>query len=139
MSAGDGGDWQRVVLRETLAFAVPMHMQELQGRGPEMLAEIASSAASVIAQHGDDLQFRGKHCVPAFNALARGLAAAALTAWGGVDFQGLHWCTVPCCPGRHADHPQPYPDYQAQHSAPATLARPVVDLQLPDLEESTTP
>lgn len=125
-------DMQRMVLRETLRFAVPMHMHELQHLPVDMLPGIGSAAATVIGSHGDALQFGGKHCAEAFNALARGLAAAALTAWGGVTFDGMHWCTQPNCAGPDADHPQPYP-----WSPPAkTEQRPVVDLHLPDVEQA---
>lgn len=90
-------DGQRMVLLETLRLAVPMHMDELQGFTPERRCEIASRCATVLGSHGDALQFGGKHCREAFNALARGLAAAALTAAGGVDALGGHWCADPWC------------------------------------------
>ncbi|MFJ4637546.1 hypothetical protein ACIP69_18220 [Streptomyces hygroscopicus] len=88
---------QRMVLLETLRLAVPMHMAELRLLEPSRRAEIASRCATVIGSHGDALQFGGKHCAEAFNALARGLAAAALTAPGGVDALGGHWCADPWC------------------------------------------
>ncbi|MEU1787064.1 hypothetical protein ABZ553_14565 [Streptomyces sparsogenes] len=91
------GSVQRTVLLETLRLAVPMHMIELEPLAPEHRAEIASRCATVIGSHGDALQFGGKHCAEAFNALARGLAAAALTAPGGVDALGEHWCADPWC------------------------------------------
>lgn len=90
-------DHQRMVLRETLALAVPMHMVELHSLPAERLAAIASNAATIIGSRGDALQYGGKHCQEAFNALARGLAAAALTAQGGIDFNGSHWCADPHC------------------------------------------
>jgi hypothetical protein len=96
---------QRMVLRETLALAVPMHMVELHDLPAERLAAVASAAAITIGSHGDTLQYGGKHCAEAFNALARGLAAAALIADGGVDFCGLHWCADPHCrAGTRFDH-----------------------------------
>lgn len=98
---------QRMVLWETLALAVPMHIVELHGLPAERLAAIASNAATTIGSHGDSLQFGGKHCATTFNALARGLAATALTAAGGVDFLDLHWCADPHCQAEsrldHAD------------------------------------
>lgn len=90
-------DTQHMVLRETLRLAVPMHVVEMQHLEPHHLTAIASNSATVVGSHGDALQFGGKHCAKAFNALARGLAAAALTAQGGVDFIGLHWCADPRC------------------------------------------
>jgi hypothetical protein len=88
---------QRMVLRETLRLAVPLHMVELRDRPAWILAAVASDAATTIGSQGDVLLFGGKGCAQAFNALARGLAAAALTAEGGVDYLGLHWCRLPNC------------------------------------------
>lgn len=95
---------QQMVLRESLNLAVPLHMVELHGLPPHMLAGIASDAATTIGSHGDALQYGGKHCAGAFNALARGLAAAALTADGGVDFAGRHWCAAYCRATSRYDH-----------------------------------
>ena len=47
--------------------------------------------ADVIAAHGDELQYGGRHRPEAFNALAKALALAAF-AHGGVTFCGIHWC-----------------------------------------------
>lgn len=127
----DAVEWQRFVLRETLALAVPMHMIELGWLSPDALTTIASNAATAIGSHGDALQFGGKECAPAFNQLARGLAAAALITWGGVTFQGLHWCAIPGCADPDADHPQPVeprplPDEISLND------RPLTDLPLPE-------
>lgn len=124
-------EWQRSVLLETLELAVPLHMAELRDLPADTLADIAAAAGTTVGCHGDDLQFGGKHCAPTFNALARGLAATALTAWGGVTWQGLHWCTIPGCTSPDADHPQPHP------TPPPPLpwhARPITDVHLPDPE-----
>lgn len=125
MNAAD--DLQRTVLRATLALAVPRHMAELRGLDDDTLCRIATNAATVVGTHGDDLQFGGRHCREAFNHLARGLAAAALTAWGGITWQGLHWCTRPGCPG-------PDPAHHPEHTLwrRATEPRAVVDLPLPE-------
>ena len=88
---------QHMVLRETLGLAVPMHMAELDGLSVEHLCLVASTASEVIGSHGDALQLGGKHCREAFNALARGLAAAALVTPGGIDFIGRHWCADSRC------------------------------------------
>lgn len=114
---------QQMVLRETLRLAVPMHMVELCGLDPDHLAAIASHAATAIGSHGDALQYGGKHCREAFNALARGLAAAALTADGGVDYGGQHWCADPRCRATtrfdHANyHPATVPPPRASTDAP---------------------
>ncbi|MFF1713550.1 hypothetical protein [Streptomyces sp. NPDC058268] len=99
--------WQ---LAETLRLAVPLHMAELRHLAPAQLVAIGSAAASIIGSKGDVLQFPSQKrgaTAEAFNALARGLAAAALVAEGGVLFAGLHWCTVDRCAGPDADHPVP--------------------------------
>jgi hypothetical protein len=103
MSEAHHENWQLI---EALRLAVPLHMLELRQLTARERAEIARACAATVASHGDDLQFGGRHARDAFNALARGLAAAALTAWGGVTFAGVHWCTVPSCPGPDADHPR---------------------------------
>lgn len=102
-------DLQTMVLRETLRLAVPLHVEKLRGLDGEQLAAIANATATTVGSHGDDIQYGGRHCAEAFNALARGLAAAALAAWGGVTFDGMHWCPVVGCPGVDDDHPQPWP------------------------------
>lgn len=128
MSPDEEMHTQRMVLRETLRLAVPMHIEELRGLDGDRLAEVARSHAMTVGTHGDDLQFGGRHCAEAFNALARGLAAAALTAWGGITFNGLHWCTIPGCREVDDQHEQPWPWTPA---VPAPR-RPVVDVPLPD-------
>ncbi|MFJ9378940.1 hypothetical protein [Streptomyces sp. NPDC101455] len=112
------------VLIETLALAVPFHMIELANQSPEQLVAIASTSVSVIGPKGDALQFGGQKgaAAEAFNALARGLAAVALTAWGGVTFAGEHWCSVLGCPGADADHPQPQPSGQTVPGPPDVTA-----------------
>lgn len=87
-----------------LQTAVPLHIEQLRHLDPDQLAR---QQAVTVATHGDDLQFGGRHCKDAFNALARGLAAAALTAWGGVTVAGAHWCPIRGCPGPDAPHPEP--------------------------------
>ncbi len=101
---------ENIVLIETLRVAVPWHMLILSSRSPAALQRMAKEASSVIGSKGDVLQFRSPkkgESAAAFNALARGLAAAALVAWGGATFAGLHWCTVRACPGPDAEHPKP--------------------------------
>lgn len=138
-NAHDAADWQRFVLLETLSLAVPMHMIELKRCSPKALAAIASDAATFIGSHGDALQFGGKKCAPAFNQLARGLAAAALIAWGGVTFQGLHWCVVPGCTSPDAEHPQPVQaDPIPADVARSPNARTIADLHLPEPDPSST-
>ncbi|WP_157876173.1 hypothetical protein [Peterkaempfera griseoplana] len=111
-------------------MAVPLWMDQLRNCTPEQVLARASRCATVVGSQGDALQFGGKGCATAFNALAEGLACAALTAQGGVDFVGLHWCTRPACrAASRYDHADEYPA-----TTPATVPapRPVVDLHLPE-------
>lgn len=123
-----------MVLRETLRLAVPLHMAELERLPVDMLPGIASAAATVVGSHGDALQFGGKHCREAFNALARGLAAAALTAPGGIDYLGAHWCATPACRANrrfdHADEESP------TEASPLPTPRPIADV-IRDLTDYT--
>lgn len=118
-------DQRRGVLTETLRLAVPLVMTEFRctGRSTAWLIGEAKRMATVLATHGDDLQFGGKHCSPAFNALARGLACLALVADGGATFTGLHWCRNPTCSGPDAEHP-PGP------APPGDVERAVHDVQV---------
>ncbi|MFF4188452.1 hypothetical protein ACFYZ9_35165 [Streptomyces sp. NPDC001691] len=105
-SAAEGN----VALVETLRLAVPLHIAELRGHPTDVLIAIAGRSASVVGSKGDVLQFHSPKrgtAAEAFNALARGLAAAAIVTHGGVTFAGSHWCTVHACSGPDADHPQP--------------------------------
>lgn len=123
---------QRTVLRETLLLAVPLHMVELHGRDPETLAAISTNSASVVASKGDTLQFKGGkrgEAAEVFNALARGLAAAALTAEGGIDFLGLHWCAVPNCRAESRfDHAEPGGELQPPDQPAARAIHTLPDL-----------
>jgi hypothetical protein len=109
MAANPADDMRTMVLLETLRLAVPLHIDDMRHLDPQHLTRVAQSAAATVGSRGDDLQFGGRHCAEAFNALARGLAAAALVAWGGVTFNGLHWCPTPGCLAVDDDHPQPWP------------------------------
>lgn len=80
------------LIRLTLSAAVPMHVHEIRGHTADWLLQESQRCADVIAGKGDVLQYGGKGCADAFNALARGLACAALVAEGGVTWQGMHWC-----------------------------------------------
>ncbi|MFI5748975.1 hypothetical protein ACIBBE_24275 [Streptomyces sp. NPDC051644] len=98
------------MLVETLRLAVPRHIEELLQRPTADLLDTGLRSASIIGPKGDVLQFGSpKHgaAEEAFNALAQGLAAAALVTWGGVTFAGMHWCADPGCSDRDADHPEP--------------------------------
>ncbi|MGW1492598.1 hypothetical protein [Streptomyces sp. NPDC002402] len=121
-----------MVLRETLRLAVPLHIEELRHLDGRQLADIAHACGAVVAYKGDDIQFGGVACREAFNALARGLAATALIAWGGVTFDGMHWCTTPGCPAVDDDHAQPYPWSPPPKAEPQSID----DVHLPEPEQA---
>ncbi|MEU1812980.1 hypothetical protein [Micromonospora aurantiaca (nom. illeg.)] len=89
------------LLTTALAAAVPLHLMQMRTWSAERRATARAEDTQTISSHGDDLQFGGKHCAAAFNALARGLAQLA-DAPTGVTFAGLHWCTSAHdeCPNR---------------------------------------
>lgn len=92
------------LLSVSLQAAVPLLIAEMREVSDEHRLQLARRAVDVICEHGDDLQFGGKHCAAAFNAVARGLAAGAYQP-GGITFLGLHWCAAGCaCPTAHEQH-----------------------------------
>lgn len=117
---------RRGLLGGMLQLAVPMHITRLRGLDDDTLCRIATDAATVVGVHGDQLQFGGRRCAETFNALARGLAVLALTAWGGAKFDGMHWCAAPACPGPDA----PHPEHTLWRRGLDT--RPTIDLALPE-------
>lgn len=83
------------LLKDMLGAFVPVHILEMRSVPHRALQEMAAEAAQIIASHGDDLMFSGKHCAATYTALSNGLAAAALLAPGGVNVMGLHFCAQP--------------------------------------------
>lgn len=81
---------RRDVLRTTLQLAIPLWMERVQGWEESHRLARAAACAQVVAEKGDVLQFGGKGCREAFNALAEGLACAAFQP-GGVEFLGDRW------------------------------------------------
>ena len=81
---------QQDVLRTTLQLAVPMWIHEMRPWSIDQRLSMARECAEVVASHGDDLQYGGKHCADTFNKLACGLACLAHQP-GGVKFLGYHW------------------------------------------------
>lgn len=79
------------LLATTLEVSVFFAIEECRRLPLDEVIASARAHAGVIAAHGDDLQYGGKHCAGAHAAVARGLAALAF-APGGVDFLGAHWC-----------------------------------------------
>jgi hypothetical protein len=78
------------LLRTTLQAAVPLWMHSVRSWSTERRVQEASKCAQVIAEHGDDLMFGGKHTTETFNKLALGIACAAYQP-GGITFMGDHW------------------------------------------------
>lgn len=77
---------------QTLALAVPLHIEELRHVSPGGRVLIGRDCADEVAARGDSLMFPSKkgRTAEAFNKLARGLAVAAFQP-GGVTFLGQHW------------------------------------------------
>lgn len=77
-----------------LALAVPLEMRRLRNAHPDVLIDLAAAAGTRLASNGDALYFhdRSPEAKGLVSELARGIAAAALTARGGVTYRGLHWC-----------------------------------------------
>lgn len=82
------------LLRVSLQVAVPLWIVDVRDWTPEQRMGAALGYADVIAAHGDDLQYGGRHTTDAFNSLARGLACCAYQP-GGVTFLGDHWEATP--------------------------------------------
>src|SRR5699024_4644825 len=93
-------------------------------------------AVDIIALHGDDLQYGGRHRSDARRALVDALAVAALLTPGGVLTSGLgHWCARPhdgCV------NPAGRPTVIRSVVDPTPTAnrrrRPVVDVNLPEVD-----
>lgn len=90
---GDECDARMTLLADTLEVSVFMAQDECSKLPLAEIADAARAYAEVIAAHGDDLQFGGKHCASTHAALARGLAALSFLP-GGVVFLGRHWCAT---------------------------------------------
>lgn len=95
-------------------------------------------AATIIASHGDDLQFGGRHRSDARRALVDGLAISGLLAEGGVFTSRLgHWCARP---HEGCTNPGGRPTVQRTVVDPAPKVwasppkRPIVDVHLPEEE-----
>lgn len=127
------GDPRQITLVETLAFAVPLWMDEIRDLTDDQRIARARRCGAMVAERGDVLQFGSSKTGKAaevFNALAEGLACAAYQP-GGITFAGRHWCT---------DHRQclDAEAYAAAHVADALPApavptqRAVVDVPLAD-------
>lgn len=76
------------LLKLTLEVAVPLWIERYRGQSFERLKERAGECSQVIAEHGDDILYRGKHTATAFNRLAEALAILSFPP-GGVRFAGM--------------------------------------------------
>jgi len=81
---GDG------TLSIALSCSVPLFVERWRDQTWGDRQRRARECAQIIAEKGDVLQFGGKGCAVAFNALAEGLAIASFVP-GGVRFAGEHW------------------------------------------------
>lgn len=127
-------DPRQIALVESLAFFVPMWMDEIRNLTDDQRVARAKRCGAMVAERGDVLQFgssRPGKATEVFNALAEGLACGAYQP-GGITFAGRHWCT---------DHRQclDAEAYAAAHVADETVSpvvvpapRAVVDIPLTD-------
>ena len=72
-------------LKKALSIAVPLWVEKLQKESLLYIQGRQRYCSRIIASKGDDLQFGGKYCAEAFNALAEGVAILAMLVEGGVD------------------------------------------------------
>lgn len=83
-----------------LQFAVPLEIRRLLDMGPDDIAALADTLRDRLQFGADTMLFGGGQPGEAARATAdwtRALAVLAVTAEGGVDFAGLHWCADPAC------------------------------------------
>ena len=81
-------------LTDFLLFLVPLMLAEMRGWSAQRRAIVAADTAAMIASHGDDAQYGGRHQGPARTAIARALALGADFPDGVTQF-GVHACLHP--------------------------------------------
>ena len=82
-----------VLLQGMLAWAVPLHIENLKRLSWPHLKRLAEENCDVIAEKGDIILYRQKgESAAAFNRLAESLAILSFLP-GGVRFLGLHFET----------------------------------------------
>ncbi|MFF4534018.1 hypothetical protein ACFY1P_32715 [Streptomyces sp. NPDC001407] len=83
-----------------LLFMVPLCIAEMRDLTEAEFDRVRAESSGLIASHGDDAQFGGRHQAGARTAIAKGLAVLA-RADGGVTALGIHACVRPHagCPG----------------------------------------
>ena len=84
---------RRSLMRTTLDGLVPLYMLRMSVRGLPTDEQI-EECADLITAHGDDLEHSRGGGAPAeaLNAIARAVAALALSRTEGVSLLGGHWC-----------------------------------------------
>jgi hypothetical protein len=117
-----------------LAAAVPLRIHELR-QLPDSAVDAIRAGLPERLQQGADAMLFGTaapgEAGRAVGAWTTALALLALTAEGGVDFAGRHWCPIPHCRATSRyEHAAPNPD-GLQPRDPHPEPRPVHDL--PDL------
>lgn len=81
------------LLKIHLQMAVPLRIAEIQGMPFAERSRHAQIAAQMIAEHGDNILFRGRtqgESAKAVNALINGIALLSFQP-GGITFMGLHF------------------------------------------------
>lgn len=87
----------RLILAESLRFAVPIHMLELRDVPADRRRHYLPPGGLEALGFGDVLMFKGQRrqtAARAFDAYARALAALAYQP-GGVTLFGAHFCVAP--------------------------------------------
>lgn len=84
--------WVTPHLKMSISMAVPLWAERLSHLTLDEIFdhEINGKLSQILAEKGDVLQFGGKGCAEAFNALAEGIARLAYVP-GGVCFCGLRF------------------------------------------------
>ncbi|MGW4369154.1 hypothetical protein ACWEKT_26265 [Nocardia takedensis] len=81
-------------MTDFLLFLVPLMLAEMRDWSAQRRAIVAADTAAMIASHGDDAQYGGRHQGPARTAIARALALGAGFP-DGVTLFGVHACLHP--------------------------------------------
>lgn len=99
-----------------LAAAVPLRIDELRDQPDWALEEIRAGLSDRMQKGTDSMLFGGGskgEVAAAVGAWTTAIALMALQAEGGVDFAGMHWCSIPHCRANrrtdHADDTEPLP------------------------------
>lgn len=88
---------ESALIMATLEVAVPLWIMRVRTWDEETRMSRGRIVGYILAEHGDDILFRGPKkgdTTRAFNAMAEGLAIAAFSP-GGVTFFGRTWTAGP--------------------------------------------